>query len=93
MSFPILDAGVPAVDELELLLSQVQGGRVYIHCAQGHGRTGLVATALLLRQEKVKTVSEAISLLQKQRPRLKLNQLQEKFLEEFAKKNSFLREE
>jgi len=84
VSFPILDAGVPTAGELEQLLSQVKGGRVYIHCAQGHGRTGLVAIALLLRQEKVKTVSEGMRLLQQQRTRLKLNQLQEKFLEEFA---------
>jgi protein-tyrosine phosphatase len=53
--FDIPDYGMPEnVDDLDLMLDRIrecleQGESVVIHCAAGHGRTGLVATLLLVR--------------------------------------------
>ncbi|MDB6136276.1 MAG: hypothetical protein JWM59_4519 [Verrucomicrobiales bacterium] len=70
---PILDAGVPTLDELRRAVELCSDGRVFVHCAQGHGRTGLFALALLLRRGNVRTVGEGISLLQSLRPAVSLN--------------------
>jgi len=53
--FPIPDYGIPRdQEELDLLLDRTcelleQGRSVVIHCAAGHGRTGIVAILLLAR--------------------------------------------
>ena len=68
-SFPIPDRGVPGdrstLDELLVNLEQnLRDGKcVLIHCRQGIGRAGLIASALLVRSgmtldEAVKTVAE-----------------------------------
>ncbi len=51
--FPIPDLGVPAIGELiglvEASVAGLRGGdRLIVHCAAGIGRSGTVATALLL---------------------------------------------
>ena len=53
--FPIPDYGIPEdAEELDRLLDKIralleQGESVVIHCAGGHGRTGMVAILLLAR--------------------------------------------
>ena len=49
-SFQILDGFVPTEDQLQHWANKVAAmqGTVYIHCAEGHGRTGLVAAAVLI---------------------------------------------
>ena len=42
---PILDAGTPSFADLDRAAEMASDGRTYIHCAQGHGRTGLFALA------------------------------------------------
>ena len=73
---PILDATVPAVEELREAVESSVNGRVFVHCAQGHGRTGLFAVALLLRRGRVQTVEEGIGLLRSLRPAVRLNRVQ-----------------
>ncbi len=82
-SFPILDAGYPTEADLDAAVEATGDGRTYIHCAQGHGRTGLFALALLIHRGRIKTASEGIELLQSLRPAIHLNGDQASFIENY----------
>lgn len=79
--FPILDTSVPKIEDLVNLLCKIENKKLFLHCAKGHGRTGLVAIALLLKNGTIKDVCEGIKFLQRFRPALNLNQYQIKYLE------------
>ncbi|TNF91940.1 MAG: hypothetical protein EP297_14455 [Gammaproteobacteria bacterium] len=57
---------------------------VFIHCANGYGRTGSLAAAVLLISGKVNDVEEAIDYLTHRRPALKLNDMQIASVQRFA---------
>ena len=76
---PILDASVPSLSELKSVVENAAAGRAFVHCAQGHGRTGLFALALLLHRKRVQTIEEGIGLLQSFRPAVRLNRTQVQF--------------
>jgi protein-tyrosine phosphatase len=82
LAFPMLDTGVSSEAAFEQLVRKVADwqGPVYIHCAQGHGRTGLVAAAVLIAKGHAATAEEAVSLLTRARPRLSLGKNQLAFL-------------
>jgi len=82
-SFPILDASVPSFTELESAAESAKNGRTYIHCAQGHGRTGLFALALLVQRGRISSVKEGVDLLQRLRPAINLNREQTGFIERY----------
>lgn len=82
---PILDASVPSFDELNQVVDETASGRAFVHCAQGHGRTGLFALALLLRRGNVKTIEEGIALLCSLRPAVRLNREQITFAHRYLK--------
>lgn len=82
---PILDGFVPTPGELKAALSQVRDGNTYIHCAQGHGRTGIFTLALLAEKGAVKDSEEGLLLLKKSRPALALNSLQSAFVQRYLK--------
>lgn len=81
--FPFLDASCPTADELNELAKRILTlpKPVLIHCAQGHGRTGLVAAAVLLVAGKASTSAEALALVRTVRPGIELNASQRKTLE------------
>ena len=85
-SFPILDAGAPEVDRLTMALEQCKGGSIFVHCAQGYGRTGLFAAAWLLAKKHAMTSQEALRMLQEVRPKIALNQRQWRCLSEFERR-------
>ncbi|MEK7952173.1 hypothetical protein [Luteolibacter soli] len=85
---PILDAGVPSLAELRGAVEQAAAGRAFVHCAQGHGRTGLFALALLLHHKRVETIEEGIGLLQNLRPAVKLNRIQVEFAHRYLGSSS-----
>ena len=87
LSFPILDASIPTVLELNRALKRVSKGKTYIHCAQGHGRTALFALALLHQRGHIKTIEEGIDLLKTIRPAVNLNKDQARFLSLFLPEN------
>jgi atypical dual specificity phosphatase len=63
---PITDFGVPTLDGMAATLTDVAaalegGGRVYLHCRAGIGRTGTVAACLLVEQGL--SAGEALALL------------------------------
>lgn len=81
-AFPILDASTPDRAALTAFLQSLRPGRTFIHCAQGHGRTGLVAAALLLHRGEARDVAEAVAQLQRVRPALRLSAAQRQWLED-----------
>lgn len=82
LSFPILDSSIPKFEDLIALLERIEGKNLYLHCAQGHGRTGLVALALLLRNKTIQDVDEGLSYLQSFRPALNLSSNQVAYLKQ-----------
>lgn len=73
-SFPILDGFVP---EDGLLLGWAKEacqlpGTIYIHCAEGHGRTGLFAASMLLASGRASTPAEALQFIRSKRPAVRL---------------------
>ena len=85
-SFPILDASIPSEEELEKAADSVKIGKTYVHCAQGHGRTGLFALALLIHRGRIKTAEEGIDLLKSARPAINLNRDQVGFIERYLER-------
>ena len=83
LCFAILDASSPTPGELKALATKILElpKPVLIHCAQGHGRTGLVAAAVLIVSGKATNAIDAISMVQSARPGIELNQSQRSALE------------
>jgi protein-tyrosine phosphatase len=79
LSFPILDATAPEGDRLvELVADLGKKGQtqLYVHCAQGHGRTGLVAALLLIAGGKAGSFAEAMEEVRRCRPGVAVNREQ-----------------
>ncbi len=83
LNFPILDASVPSAIVLAEWASIVASvtGCVFIHCAEGHGRTGMFAAALLYARGECNNVSDAIAMARKCRPAVRLQKVQTATLE------------
>jgi protein-tyrosine phosphatase len=85
LSFPVLDAGAPEPQALKRVIESLKPGRTLVHCAQGHGRTGLFALATLFAERAVSSVDEGLHRLQSVRPRIRLNREQRGCIDEFAR--------
>ncbi len=85
-SFPILDAAAPAPEALRTAVANLRPGRTFIHCAQGHGRTGLFTLAVLLNSGVVRTVEDGLRMLSAVRPAVRLSKEQRKCIEAYAQK-------
>lgn len=86
VSLPTLNYSVPGRGALEALVEDLEGREgVYIHCAQGHGRSATVAAALLLRRGLAATAQEAVEMVVRVRPKTHLEPCQERLLESFRK--------
>ena len=85
-SFPILDGYVPKLSELVGLIRRVNDveGTLYIHCAEGYGRTGLVSAAILLARGLAADPRQALRMVQARRPRVALSRRQRRMLIEVA---------
>lgn len=82
---PILDARAPKLPDLHEALDQVtDADAVLIHCAQGHGRTGLFAAALLLRRGHAQTPEQALARVLAARPGVRLSSAQAQALRAVA---------
>jgi protein-tyrosine phosphatase len=82
ISLPTLDGSVPDEELFQVVLARIAvlEGAVYVHCAQGHGRSALLAAAVLLRRGLVADVAEAEKMLRAARPGVRLNPAQRRFL-------------
>ncbi|MEN6644555.1 MAG: hypothetical protein ABFE08_19135 [Armatimonadia bacterium] len=80
-ALPTLNYGAPEADGLRALVEEFAGREgIYVHCAQGHGRSATVAAALLLRKGLAGTWEEAVAMVVKVRPKVHLEGCQEAFL-------------
>ncbi len=84
LAFPVLDASAPSPERLRAVVSQLRPGPTFIHCAQGHGRTGLFALAVLLASGAVRSVDEGLSLLASIRPAIHLSPQQTDCIRAYA---------
>jgi protein-tyrosine phosphatase len=80
---PTLDALAPPVAQMRELVKQVAAwpGTALVHCAAGHGRSALVAAAVLLARGLAADPKEAQQLVRKARPGVSLNRPQRRLLE------------
>ena len=85
--FPILDGFVPTSDLLRGWLNEIADlhGTIFIHCAEGHGRTGLFAAALLLHKGQFQNPDEALRFIRSKRSLVRLGSRQMKMLNELQK--------
>lgn len=90
ISLPILDGHVPDIDKLNLALDKLSNGITYIHCGQGHGRTGLFTALLLATRGEVSTLEEALALLRSKRPKLVVTSKQKEFVRKVIEQKNFL---
>ncbi|HWX23078.1 MAG TPA: phosphatase [Candidatus Binatia bacterium] len=87
-SFPILDGGAPTPEELRTAVAGLRPGRTFIHCAQGHGRTGLFALAVLLSSGLARNVEDSLRILTAVRPHVRLSREQRRCIQLYAEKTS-----
>ena len=74
VSIPILDGCPPTRRQFRETVERVERWRdegrvVLIHCAQGHGRSAIVAAAVLIRLGLARDTDEALSRIRTSRPR------------------------
>jgi protein-tyrosine phosphatase len=79
-SLPILDGcGISELTLVTQLKEIFEEDRVlFIHCAEGHGRTGMVAAAAMLLKGIADQPEAAIRFVQNRRPKVRLNQEQKR---------------
>jgi hypothetical protein len=75
---PTLDGTAPDAAALDELLrhAREETGPIYIHCAQGRGRSAALAAALLIARGAAANVDEAEATLRRARPSVRLNPAQ-----------------
>src|SRR5690606_10500554 len=87
ISFPMLDGLGADVSRLVPLLQRLDSipGKLYIHCAQGHGRTGFVTAAWMLYKGWAQSPDDALQQILAARPAVKLSAIQRARLDDFAR--------
>src|SRR5262245_56425701 len=82
LSLPTLDTSVPDEKSFQELLNTVAEWpeAVYLHCAQGHGRSATLAAALLVIRGLAPDVRSAEKMLRRVRPGVKLQRQQRALL-------------
>jgi len=83
VSFPILDGGAPDPETLRKTVDSLRPGKTFVHCAQGHGRTGLFAMAYLIKNRAGISIQEGLRILRAARPGIRLNREQLRCLEDY----------
>jgi len=78
ISAPLLDAAAPNKKAMTELLNALKDKdeRMYIHCAQGHGRSATVLAAILILRGVVGTLAEAEQLIKSKRPKVHIHKAQ-----------------
>lgn len=77
-AFPILDGAPAPPAMLREMARKIASSPqpIYLHCAQGHGRTSMVAAAVLIELGVVQSVPEALEKIRMVRPGAKPNAIQ-----------------
>ena len=84
VSVPILDAGVPEPDALRSAISRLSPGMTFVHCAQGHGRTGLFTLVLLAERGRIQSFDEGMAVIKQARPGIGFNRTQDQFIRSYV---------
>jgi protein-tyrosine phosphatase len=79
---PMLDGSVPEESACRALVDDLSqtADPIYVHCAQGHGRSAMVAGALLVRKGLALDAQDAEAQLKAARPRVSLSADQRQLL-------------
>ena len=79
---PTLDGFVPDEMPCRNLVDLLAGhpGPIYVHCAQGHGRSAVVVGALLVRKGFAKNAADAEQIMKSARPGVSLSSSQRALL-------------
>lgn len=86
VSLPILDGGVPGADAVAATIASLPATTpVLIHCAQGHGRTAMVAACVLLDRGEAATAGDAVERILAVRPGARMSRSQRAFVEAYAR--------
>ena len=88
---PTEDHLAPSTTSLEVGVAHIDrvianGGKVYVHCKNGHGRAPTLVAAWLVAHGR--TAEQAVSLVKAKRPEIHLEQAQLDALRVFAKRAS-----
>lgn len=88
LCLPALDDAAPEREAFQDAVQKVSGweGGVYVHCALGHGRSALVVAAVVMARGLAATPMEALALLHRVRPGVRLNQAQKALLQAWVEK-------
>lgn len=83
---PTLDGTAPPAELLERLIGTLAASPrgLYFHCAAGHGRSALLAAALLVARGEADGPEDAVARLLRVRPRVSLNGDQRRALDEIC---------
>ena len=75
---PVLDGMAPDPEALKQVAQSLAAEErtIYVHCAEGHGRTAMIAAALLLARGDARDATEAVSKVQRVRPLARLSATQ-----------------
>jgi protein-tyrosine phosphatase len=86
LSFPVLDGHIPPLADLVDVARRVAGytGTVYLHCAQGHGRSALLAACVLIARGLAADPDEAVRVIRATRPKVQLSPSQAALLRQAA---------
>jgi protein-tyrosine phosphatase len=80
---PTLDHTAPEVSSIRGLIETPREEPMYIHCAAGHGRSAVIAAALLIHRGIVKDVYAAEEMLRKLRPGVRMTNAQRTAVAQF----------
>jgi protein-tyrosine phosphatase len=86
LALPTLDGTAPDEAALRAAVARLADhpGPVYLHCAAGHGRSALLAAALLLARGLAADHHQAEARLRQVRPRVRLTRRQRQLLRRLA---------
>ncbi|MEW6265556.1 MAG: dual specificity protein phosphatase family protein [Thermodesulfobacteriota bacterium] len=90
ISRPLLDGSTAGLGEFKKLIDEISRlpGPVYIHCAQGHGRSAMVMAGVLLSRGLTGTVEDVELLIKRARPKIRLNNKQKSLLRRYLEETA-----